>query len=87
MPVTNDVMLLNYFLGEAIWLDLDLISEMISFCKGLFPSVSYAYSSVPTYTSGVIGYIICSTQEVFELCLFFKRILQHKNSKMAVIKF
>ena len=71
MPVTNDVMLLNCLLGETIWLDLDLISKMISFCKGLFPSVSYAYNSVPTYTCGTIGYIICSTQKVFELCLFF----------------
>ena len=50
--------------GESIWLDLPLITKMISFCKQLFPSVSYAYNGVPTYTSGTIGYIMCSVEKV-----------------------
>ena len=52
------------FLGQSIWLDLDLIASMVKFCKGLFPSVTYAFNGVPTYTSGTIGYIICSNEEV-----------------------
>jgi len=46
-------------------LDLDLIIEpMIRFCQNLFPSVTYAYNNVPTYTCGNIGYVICSKEEV-----------------------
>lgn len=49
--------------GESIWLDLDMISKMLTFCREIFPSVSYATSSVPTYTSGSIGYIMCSMEK------------------------
>jgi len=49
--------------GQTIWLDLKLISSMLTFCKSLFPSVSYAFNNVPTYTCGCIGYILCSRTE------------------------
>lgn len=29
----------------------------------MYASVDYAYASVPTYPSGQIGFIICSTEE------------------------
>jgi len=49
--------------GECMWLDLELISGIITFSRDLFPSVTYASNSVPTYTTGNIGYVICSLQE------------------------
>lgn len=47
-------------LGECPWLDLSLIASLLSICRSLFPHVHYAAASVPTYTSGLIGYVICS---------------------------
>ncbi|XP_068190073.1 spermidine synthase [Antennarius striatus] len=46
--------------GECQWLHLELIKEMQTFCKTLFPVVEYAYSTIPTYPSGQIGYMLCS---------------------------
>ncbi|XP_076451826.1 spermidine synthase-like [Babylonia areolata] len=46
--------------GECAWLHLDLISSMQDFCRTLFPTVSYAYTTIPTYPSGQIGFILCS---------------------------
>lgn len=46
--------------GENIWLHLDLISNLLSRCSSLFPVVSYAYTCIPTYPSGQIGFVICS---------------------------
>uniref|UniRef100_A0A8I6GI39 Spermidine synthase n=1 Tax=Rattus norvegicus TaxID=10116 RepID=A0A8I6GI39_RAT len=46
--------------GECQWLHLDLIKEMRHFCKSLFPVVSYAYCTIPTYPSGQIGFMLCS---------------------------
>ncbi|XP_041377619.1 spermidine synthase-like [Gigantopelta aegis] len=46
--------------GECIWLHLDLIKDMHDFCKTLYPSVDYAYTAIPTYPSGQIGFILCS---------------------------
>ncbi|KAM6925276.1 spermidine synthase [Xenentodon cancila] len=46
--------------GECQWLHLELIKEMQTFCKTLFPVVDYAYGTIPTYPSGQIGFMLCS---------------------------
>ncbi|MFH4976387.1 hypothetical protein AB6A40_003096 [Gnathostoma spinigerum] len=45
--------------GECPWIDMRLISQLWECCKSIFPSQGYAISSVPTYTTGFIGYMIC----------------------------
>jgi len=51
-------------LAETIWLNLDLIKTMVTFCKELFPVVDYAQIAVPTYPTGKIGCIMCSINPV-----------------------
>ncbi|XP_060073766.1 spermidine synthase-like [Ylistrum balloti] len=46
--------------GECLWLHLDLIKSMQDFCRSLYPVVDYAYTTIPTYPSGQIGFILCS---------------------------
>ena len=46
--------------GECIWLHLPLISSVITACGAIFPTVEYAYTTIPTYPSGQIGFVICS---------------------------
>ncbi|GAA95623.1 uncharacterized protein L969DRAFT_22176 [Mixia osmundae IAM 14324] len=46
--------------AECIWLHLPLISQLVQDTKTLFPVVEYAYTSIPTYPSGTIGFIVCS---------------------------
>jgi len=47
--------------GECVWLHLELIGECMGSCKEVFPSVDYAYTTIPTYPSGQIGFLLCST--------------------------
>lgn len=47
--------------GECMWLHLDLIGEVLKHCKEVFPSVDYAFTTIPTYPSGQIGFLMCST--------------------------
>jgi len=49
--------------GECMWLHLKIIKHVTGFCKKLFPSVSYAYTTIPTYPSGSIGFVVCSKRE------------------------
>nr|GEY59772.1 spermine synthase-like [Tanacetum cinerariifolium] len=50
-------------MAESMWLHTHLINDMISACRDVFKgSVHYAWASVPTYPSGVIGFILCSTE-------------------------
>jgi spermidine synthase len=46
--------------GECIWFCMDLISNCLEMCNSIYPSVDYAYTSIPTYPSGVIGFILAS---------------------------
>lgn len=50
-------------MAESMWLHTHLIEDMISICRETFKgSVHYAWASVPTYPSGIIGFLICSTE-------------------------
>jgi len=46
--------------GECVWLHLPLITDCLQACQKVFPSVDYAYTTIPTYPSGQIGFLLCS---------------------------
>lgn len=48
--------------AESIWLHLPLITKLVECVQKIFPSVAYASSSVPTYPSGCIGYLMAGKQ-------------------------
>ncbi|KAG0461350.1 hypothetical protein HPP92_021647 [Vanilla planifolia] len=48
--------------AESIWLHMHIIEDIVSNCRQVFKgSVKYAWTTVPTYPSGVIGFMLCST--------------------------
>jgi len=49
--------------AECMWLHMKLISEMSVYVKEVFPSVEYAYTAIPTYPSGQIGFFLCSKKQ------------------------
>ncbi|GKA72027.1 spermine synthase [Tanacetum coccineum] len=83
-------------MAESMWLHTHLIQDMINVCREIFKgSVHYAWTSVPTYPSGVIGFILCSTDgphvdfkipinpiEKVEGALEHRRELKFYNSQM-----
>lgn len=44
--------------GECIWLHLKLIQPLIKSISQTYTTVEYAYTTIPTYPSGQIGFII-----------------------------
>ena len=61
--ITNTFVLL----AENQWLHLSLITGLSQTCKNVFPTVQYAYTTIPTYPSGQIGFMVCckdSTRDV-----------------------
>jgi spermidine synthase len=81
--------------GECMWLHLDLIKEVLTFTKSLFPSVAYGYASVPTYPSGQIGFIIACKDPNRDLRKPLrkwtpeeeKRLCRYYNSRMHEVAF
>ncbi|PFH60813.1 hypothetical protein XA68_10274 [Ophiocordyceps unilateralis] len=45
--------------SENQWLHLPLIKQLRKDCKEIFPVAEYAYTTIPTYPSGQIGFMIC----------------------------
>ncbi|KAK1301866.1 Spermine synthase [Acorus calamus] len=49
-------------MAESMWLHTHLIQDMLSICRETFKgSIHYVWTSVPTYPSGAIGFLLCST--------------------------
>ncbi|KAL3906484.1 MAG: hypothetical protein SGILL_009253, partial [Bacillariaceae sp.] len=46
--------------GECMWLHLDLIKPLVDSISKIFSSVEYAYTTIPTYPSGQIGFIVAT---------------------------
>ncbi|RDA87133.1 hypothetical protein CP532_4295 [Ophiocordyceps camponoti-leonardi (nom. inval.)] len=45
--------------SENQWLHLDLIRRIRKGCREIFPVAEYAYTTIPTYPSGQIGFMVC----------------------------
>jgi len=49
--------------AENVWLHLEIIQKLLSFAKGIFESVDYNYTTIPTYPGGQIGFLLCSNKK------------------------
>ena len=45
--------------AENQWLHLSLIADLKKACGEVFPVAEYAYTTIPTYPSGQIGFMVC----------------------------
>ncbi len=57
--------------GENLWLFGKLVKEILTFANTLFPSVGYAYTQIPSYPCGLIGFVLCSKEAVRCLLIDF----------------
>lgn len=61
-------------LGEGFWFDLPIVKEVITMAKTIFPVVDYAVSYVGSFPGGHLGYVLCSTNPVCDICILFAKI-------------
>ncbi|KAI0291607.1 saccharopine dehydrogenase [Multifurca ochricompacta] len=47
--------------AECLWLHLPLIGQLRLTTRELFETAEYAFTTIPTYPSGQIGFLVCST--------------------------
>lgn len=48
--------------GECLWIHLPLITDLKKMTAGLFPVAEYAFTTIPTYPSGQIGFMLASKE-------------------------
>eukprot|EP01088_Endostelium_zonatum_P014472 TRINITY_DN3192_c0_g1_i1.p1 TRINITY_DN3192_c0_g1~~TRINITY_DN3192_c0_g1_i1.p1 ORF type:complete len:300 (-),score=75.90 TRINITY_DN3192_c0_g1_i1:37-936(-) len=49
--------------GECQWLHLELIKRLLDQSREIYNHVEYAYTTIPTYPCGQIGFVICSLRD------------------------
>ena len=60
--------------GECQWLHLDLIQTTLTNVRNIFETASYAYTTIPTYPSGQIGFIVGAKDADVDLSSMYIRI-------------
>ncbi|CAG8547977.1 2957_t:CDS:2 [Ambispora leptoticha] len=68
--------------GECQWLHLSLIKEVQTYCRSLFPVVEYAFTTIPTYPSGQIGFMLCCLEEGHNLRKPIRRFTPEQEAKL-----
>ncbi|ODV63191.1 spermidine synthase [Ascoidea rubescens DSM 1968] len=53
--------------AESIWLHMKIIKDLKDACSQVFPNVRYAYTTIPTYPSGQIGFMVCTKNKSIDL--------------------
>ena len=48
--------------GECLWIHLPLIQDLLATTRSLFAVAEYAYTTIPTYPSGQIGFMVASKE-------------------------
>lgn len=84
----------NEYSAENQWIHMSLITNLNQTCKSVFPAVRYAYTTIPTYPSGQIGFMVCckdgsrdvtkplrcwSLEEEEKLCRYYNKAIHEAS--------
>lgn len=53
--------------SENVWLNINYLKELMCIAHSVFDNTNYCYTTVPSYTSGQLGLIICSNDSNVDL--------------------
>lgn len=73
--------------GECQWLHLELIKEVMSKVRAIFPTVHYAYTTIPTYPSGQIGFIIATLDTTIDVKKQSRSTEESLSSSSSALKY
>ncbi|KAG0635633.1 Spermidine/spermine synthase [Tuber brumale] len=68
--------------AENQWLHLQLIIDLKKSCREVFPVVEYAYTTIPTYPSGQIGFMVCSKDASRDVSKPLRAVSDEEEQKM-----
>lgn len=75
--------------AECLWLHLNLIEELRRTTLEVFETADYAFTTIPTYPSGQIGFLVCSTAPNRDLKIALRTIsnTRYYNSNVHAAAF
>lgn len=68
--------------SENVWLKIELLKNLKATISEIFPVVKYAYTTVPTYTSGQLGLMISSKNPNAKLNIPARTVPKEKEEEL-----
>lgn len=69
--------------AECQWLHLGLISDLYKRLHAIFPVATYAFTTIPTYPCGQIGFFICSKDPKADVSKPLRKWTQEEEDKLC----
>ncbi|KAF3310112.1 putrescine aminopropyltransferase [Orbilia oligospora] len=69
--------------AENQWLHIDLIQRLKKDCGKTFPVAEYAYTTIPTYPSGQIGFMVCCKDANRDVTKPLRRWSEEEEDKLC----
>ncbi|KAA1479185.1 saccharopine dehydrogenase [Dentipellis sp. KUC8613] len=70
--------------AECLWLHLPLIQQLRKTTREIFPTAEYAFTTIPTYPSGQIGFVVCSKEAGRDLKTPLRKVANTRYYNEAV---
>lgn len=68
--------------AENIWLHMNIIKDLKKACSEVFPVAEYAYTTIPTYPSGQIGFMVCSKDKDAKVSVPLRSVSAEDEAKL-----
>lgn len=68
--------------SENVWLKIELLKNLKTTISEVFPIVKYAYTTVPTYTSGQLGLMVSSKNPNAKLDIPLRKLSKEKEEEL-----
>ncbi|KAK6515078.1 putrescine aminopropyltransferase [Arthrobotrys conoides] len=69
--------------AENQWLHIDLIQRLKQDCRKTFPVAEYAYTTIPTYPSGQIGFMVCCKDATRDVTKPLRKWSEEEEEKLC----
>ncbi|KAM3418492.1 hypothetical protein BST61_g4473 [Cercospora zeina] len=68
--------------AENPWLHLNIIQQLKKDCKSVFPVAEYGWTTIPTYPSGQIGFMVCTKDASRDVTKPLRTISDEEEDKL-----
>lgn len=68
--------------AESMWIHLPIIKDLKKACGSVFPVAEYAYTTIPTYPTGQIGFMVCSKDKNANVKKPLREVTEEEEAKL-----
>lgn len=68
--------------AESMWIHLPIIKDLKKACGSIFPVTEYAYTTIPTYPTGQIGFMVCSKDKNANVKKPLREVTEEEEAKL-----